>query len=935
MTFHHSRGLMKAAITLTFLLTAAIAAHCADITGSVTDTGREPLMQASVRLLRTDSTFVKGTAADLDGRFRLANVAPGKYIVEASYVGYTPSYTDIRMTDKPLAMEPIVMNEASNVLKELTVTGVRTPMKVMTDTVEFNADSYLTRPNAVVEDLLKRLPGVEVDSDGKITANGKEITKILVDGKEFFSDDPKVASKNLPAQLVDKLQVVDRKSDLARLTGVDDGEEETVINLTVKPGMKNGWFGTAEAGYGTDSRYNGNFNISRFTNENQFTLLGNFNNINELGFTDGNGNRFRRFGGNNGITESRAVGLNFNVGNKEIIRVGGDILYSNSDKRSDQRSERRHLFPDSTSYYNSERSTRDRGHNIRADFRVLWKPDSFNTLEFRPNFTLNYNRSTSADSALTRAGDPAMTRVNFTENNVTSRGNSFEMGSRLIYTHNFRNHRGRSFSVMANYRASNVHEKEWSLSRNLFYLFNDSTDIYDQMTRNHTWMNSIMGRVSWTEPIGNPDRGNYITFSYQANYRWNNADKLVYDRLPLQPELDADLGEYALNDTLSNRFRNNFFTQNFRLGYKKVSRTTNAEVGIAVVPSRSASTNLTNPDKSIPVRTVWNVAPFMRFRYKFTKSRSLAINYRGRSSEPSMNQLQPVADMSDPLRIVQGNPNLDPSFNHHIMIRFQDFNPEAQRSMMLMGDFDMTQNSIVSKTTYNQLTGGQFTTYENVSGVWSGRVMFITAFPLRNKHWTFNNHIFTNFNRTVGFNNGLRNATMTVMVREMPSIAFRPDNLEFELRPFYRLQTSHASLASVASSTVHNYGFRLDAAYHAPFGLSINTDVDFNKSAGYASGYNQQKWMWNAQLSYQFLRSRAATIAVKVYDILGVNKDITHNVNPGYIEDIDYTGLTRYAMVTFNYRFNSFGKGNQPESRDDFMRRGPGGPGGPGRPPRH
>lgn len=927
---HHTPRRSRSAIVILSTLLTAVAAWAADITGTVTDTSGEPLMQATLRLLRPDSTFIKGTSADIDGNFRIRSVNPGRYILESTYVGFMPKCVNLSMTDKSLRLDTIVMSDSKTLLSEVSVVGVRTPMKVMTDTVEFNADSYMTRPNAVVEDLLKRLPGVEVDSDGKITANGKEVAKILVDGKEFFSDDPKVASKNLPAQMVDKLQVVDRKSDLARLTGVDDGEEETVINLTVKKGMKNGWFGTAEAGYGTESRYAGNFNISRFQSDNQFTLLGNFNNINELGFTDGNGNRFRRFGGNQGITESQSAGFNFNVGNDEIIRVGGNVLYSHSDKDTRQRSERQYLFPDSTSYYSSAKTTRDRGHNIRGDFRVLWKPDTFNTLEFRPNFTVNLNRSESLDSTLTRAGDPARTRVNSTLNDITSRGRSFEMGSRLIYTHNFKHHRGRSFSVMANYRMSNVHEKEWSYSRNLFYLFNDSTDIYDQLTRNHTWMNSAMGRVSWTEPIGNPERGNFLTFSYQATYRWNNADKLVYDRDLLPDGADA----WAFNDTLSNRFRNNFFTQNFRIGYKKVTRATNAEVGISIVPSRSASTNLSDPAKSIPVRTVWNVAPFLRYRYKFSRSSSLAVNYRGRSSEPSMTQLQPVADMSDPLRIIQGNPDLDPSFTHHIMVRYQNFNADAQRSMMVMGNFDIVQNSIVSKTTYNPMTGGQLTTYENVNGVWNGRVMFMTSFPFRNKRWTFNNHIFTMFNRYVGFNNGLHNATMSVMVNEMPSIAFRPDNAEVQLRPFYRLQASHASLASVASSTVHNYGFKLDGTYYTPIGLSINTDLDFNMSSGYAAGYNQKRWMWNAQLSYQFLRNQAATIALKVYDILGVNKNITRNINASYIEDIDYTDLTRYFMVTFSYKFNSFGKGNQPDDKSGFMRRFPGGPGGPGRPPR-
>lgn len=279
------------------LAAVSATAYSMAIRGKVLDNDGEPVTGASIRLLSArDSSFVTGTVTDVDGTYSLPDVKAGRYLVQTRYLGYNDNYTQADVKKADLQIEPIVLGSNTIMLGEVRVTGVKTPIKVMEDTIEYNADTYKTQPNAVVEDLLKRLPGVEVDSDGKITANGKEVTKILIDGKEFFSDDPKVASKNLPVNMIEKLQVVDRKSDLARLTGVDDGEDETVINLTVKPGMKNGYFGTIEGGYGTDSRYTGSFNVNRFWDDNQITLLGNFNNINELGFTDSNGGRFRRFG---------------------------------------------------------------------------------------------------------------------------------------------------------------------------------------------------------------------------------------------------------------------------------------------------------------------------------------------------------------------------------------------------------------------------------------------------------------------------------------------------------------------------------------------------------------------------------------------------------------------------------------------------------------
>ncbi|MDE6543182.1 MAG: TonB-dependent receptor, partial [Muribaculaceae bacterium] len=277
---------------LAAMLIAGLPALAYNVKGTVVDAAdKSGMAEATVRLLHAkDSTFYKGAAADVNGVFEFKDVKNGKYIIEATYLGYDKGFADVTVKGASVKDVEVVMTESSILLAEATITGVQTPIKVMQDTVEYNANSYTTQPNAVVEDLLKRLPGVEVGDDGAITANGKSVSKILVDGKEFFSDDPKVASKNLPVDMVDKLQVVDRKSDLARMTGVDDGEEETVINLTVKKGMQKGYFGTVLAGYGTDDRYTVNFNLNRFWDGNQITLLGNANNVNELGFTDSNGN---------------------------------------------------------------------------------------------------------------------------------------------------------------------------------------------------------------------------------------------------------------------------------------------------------------------------------------------------------------------------------------------------------------------------------------------------------------------------------------------------------------------------------------------------------------------------------------------------------------------------------------------------------------------
>ena len=922
-------NIIKKIVVLLLILISTMVTYAGNVSGRVVDSSKEPMIQASIRLLAAkDSAYVTGTATNDNGRFRLQGVKSGKYILQATYVGYNPTYKNITVGTENLRVGEIVMEESSIMLKETTVIGVKTPIKVMEDTVEYNADTYKTQPNAVVEDLLKRLPGVEVDSEGKITANGKEVTKILVDGKEFFSDDPKVASKNLPVNMVDKLQVVDRKSDLARLTGVDDGEDETVINLTVKKGMKNGWFGTIDAGYGTDDRYKMVFNVNRFWNDNQITFLGNFNNINELGFADG-GSQFRRFGGSNGINTSQAFGLNFNVGNKEIFRVGGDVMYSHSDRDTRQRTERQYLFTDSTSYMESEKMSRDKGHNIRAGFRLQWNPDSMNTFEFRPRFTVNLNDSWGLESSLTSAGDPLRSPVTQSYNLNKSEGTSYNINGNLIYNHKFKSRPGRSFSIQGRYQFRDTQEDEYTLSLNKFIAISDSSD-YLQYADNHTWSNMVQGRVTWIEPLGDAKKGNFLTFAYRAQYNWNNADKYTYS-VPDSIVSESSkvflrdpngfvfpiLNDLTLDTELSNSFRNEMFTQDIRLGYKKVNKAYNAEVGLSLVPTMQKSYDLINENKNIPERWVWNFAPFVRYRHKMGKTRSLNINYMGRSSQPTMAQLQPVEDKSDPLNIIKGNPDLDPTFTHNVNVRFQDFNAESQRSIMLMAFMRYSQNSIISKTTFNPETGGRTTEYTNVNGVWNARLMNMISMPLRNKSFSFSNHLFGFYSSTVGFNNNERNRSGSFMVGESFAFAWRPDYLEFELRPFYNLQLVRNSVQKTANRDVHTYGGMFNATYNAPFGLSINSELSFSGTDGYSQGFDSDQWMWNASIGYSFLKGKAATVSLKVYDLLQQKENIRRNVTANYIDDTEYNSLTRYFMLNVTYKFNTFGDGGQPKNRNE------------------
>ncbi len=946
---------MRAILFNVAVVLSVVECFAGNVKGVVVDAAdKSPLINATIRILQQrDSSYVAGGMTDAQGRFSIGADA-GNYIIEATYLGYHTEVKPVKIGRRTMVADTIMMRANTIVLDEAEVVGVKTDVKVMQDTVEYNAGSFKTQPNAVVEDLLKRLPGVEVDSDGKITAQGKEVSKILVDGKEFFSDDAKVASKNIPVDIVDKLQVIDRKSDLARLTGVDDGEEETVINLTVKKGMKQGWFGNVTAGYGTDDRYAGNFMVNRFVNDNQFSILGNVNNINDPGFTNPGIGRFSRFSGSKGINSTQSIGLNFNVGNEEIFRVGGDVMYSHSNQETKTKSNKQYLFTDSTSYEDSESGARDRNHNIGGHFRMKWEADSSNTIDFRPNFTVSFNDSDKDDYSMLRAGDAGMTRVNRSTNSVMSDGTSYDLSGELVYNYKFKRRAGRSFSTQISYKYSNTSEDETSYAVNEFFLVPEDNETRDLTTDNRQWTSRAGLRMTWTEPLGDIKKARFLTFAYRMNYYFNNADKLVYDMsgvfdgeravdmlarrgILTNPVAAKAMAEESgvLDEELSNRFRNDQFTQELRVGFQQNREKYRLNGGFAVTPTMMRSEDLINSDRNIPTNWVWNYAPFMRFRYAFSKMESLALDYRGSSQSPSMRQLQPVADESDPLRIVVGNPDLLPSFRHRISLRYNNFNQESQRSIMAMISANITTNSIISKTLFDRETGGQTTTYDNVNGVWSANAMMMYTSPLRNKNWRVANNLFANFSRTVGFNNDIINRSSNVMISETPSVAYRTDAVDVELRPYYNFQITRNSNQKNSDRDVHSYGATFNANYYLPFGLVLNTDLSYGNTSGYSQGYDSEQWLWNASVSYQFLKNKQATIGIRAYDLLHQKQNISRNITANYIQDSEFNTVTRYFMLTFSYRFTAFGKGTAEKDVDygGFGPRGNRPPSRGGRPP--
>lgn len=918
-------------------LAAGWSAWAAVISGSISDRTGDTLPGAIVTLRSMpDSTLVAGAIADIDGNFSIDNLSPGNYNVRFSMVGLTdqPYNFEIETPRDTVRFDNVVLDENSVVLGEVTVTAIRAAVVAKEDTLEFNAGSYHTNPNATVEDLLKKLPGVEVGTDGSITSGGKSITKILVNGKEYFNDDPQAATKNLTADMVEKVQVIDKKSDLAQITGVDDGEEETVINLTVKKNMENGWFGTAKAGYGTNGRYEASVNANLFKNGNQVSIIGGANNINELGFGDSGRGRFRDFGGNGGITTSQRLGVNFNVGNEDIFRVGGNVFYTHSERDSRQYSETQYLFPDSVSYKYGGNRTLDRGHNVRADFRLQWKPNANNTLDFRPRFSINYRNSELNDTSrlfyedMKLGGYQDVNRINNLQSN---KGLSYNIDGDLIYNHNVASHPGRSFSAQFKYSFSNTRQRGTTWSDIEYYLKNDEDD--DDLFRfldNRQWSNSIEGRLTWTEPLGPSSNGNFLNVAYRASSQWNNADKITYwldpdayRAMEFLPDFkNPPFGEpyFAEQvDNLSNRFRNKFFNQELQVSYKKVSRKLNLEAGILFSPSMSSSENLINDAKNIPTRWVFNVGPFARIRLKFWEKGSLNINYRARTSQPSMTQLQPVPDVSDPLNIIVGNPDLKPTFTQSLNARFSNYNTSRQQSVAAMLGASYALNTIVNYTETDPTTGARTTTYRNANGNLSLNGMFMINQPFSNRKFRYNARLMGRYSNVPGYINGDFNRSGNLIVSPSVGATFSCDIFQVSLNPTYTFNMATNSLPTQDNRYIHSYGFTGDASLYLPFGLEIGTDINYSYNSGYGSGFERRQALWNATASYSILKDKSLTFSVRVYDILQQRQNLSRTVNANMIVDSQHNDLTRYVMFGVAWRFNTFQKSaaNNSENRFD------------------
>ncbi|MDR2499160.1 MAG: TonB-dependent receptor [Tannerellaceae bacterium] len=919
-----------------------------EIRGSVVEkSNREPVEQATVRLLSVrDSAFVTGAASERNGSFSIKNVRAGNYLMHVTYVGFEPVYQLLQISGRtnPVNVGRVEMQESSILLSEAVVVGKAAEVQVRNDTIEYNADSYKVQEGAALEDLVKRMPGAEVSSDGKITVNGKEIKKILVDGKEFFSDDPKVASKNLPAAMVDKVQVVDRKSDMTMMTGFDDGNEETVINLVIKPGMKEGWFGNAMAGYGSKERYEGNAIVNRFWNNNQITLMGGLNNTNNMGFTDfassmmqggGGGRMMFGGGGGNGITSSGNVGLNFSREFSPKLTITGNIRYNGTDNTAITNSSSQTFLRADTTRFTDRNSSGNRvNDNVRANVRMEWRPDTMTTIIFRPNLSFSGSHIAQEETSNTKLGlgrnpSEAHNKLSDVESRSSSDGSGMGFEGELDISRKL-NNKGRvlSASIEGEYNRTKEDGKNYSNS-----LYFDGTPDYliDQIYSYKNFNYNYRLYASWVEPLGG---NNFLQLSYRYSQRNQSSDRPIY-------MADAN-GNYTIRDTsYIEKYNYDFTSQRASLSFKAVRPKYNFTLGANLDPASSKGEIYKDGEVVEEIsRSVLNFSPMLQFNYMFNRQSNLRIDYNGRANEPSMTQLQQVRDVTDPNNIVIGNKDLDPSYNNNLNIMFRRFLPEKQTAFMLMAGGNYTLNAIVNNV--SNLPGGvKHTTYANIDGNYSGNLRFMMNTPLRYKEqfskFSINSMTMGMYGNSNSIMDAVTSNTKSLTLSERAGIDYRSNYFDIGLNANINFNSYRYSTRPGDNLNTFRYGVGGSTSLYlyniAPvLPLVIESDITYSTTSGYSDTYTQKETMWNASIASKPIPmlKGTGTFRMKVYDILQQRANISNSSTDAMYSESRTNTLTSYFILHFIYRFSIFkGGANMQDAfggNRRFEDRGPGGP---------
>ena len=932
------------------------------VSGTVLDKEDDsPVMQATVQLLSLpDSTMAAGNVTNNNGRFSL-QVRPGKYVLKVSYVGYLSYLKQYQLTaSKPTVnVGKIALASDAIMLKEAVVTAEAPQVTVSGDTLGYNTSAYRTPEGAMLEELVKKIPGAEVDDDGNVKINGKEVKKLLVDGKEFFGGDVKTGLQNLPVDMVEKINSYDRQSDNARITGIDDGEEETVLDLKVKKGMNQGWVGNLDGGIGTEDRYSASANVNRFSshgdNSSQFSMIGRINNVNDQRFGGGGGPRWRR---NNGLTTSKELGFNYAMESKKV-EFGASVRYNyrDNDVLSLGQVENILLNTSNKSYVNSNNASRNKNQNFFGHLRLEWRPDSMTTFFMRGGMSWGDTDSRSNALSATYNADPFAivtnpylylgfdgesdedldaVRVNASNSGSLSESNSLSANLNMQLTRKL-NDEGRNITLRA--LGSYGDNESERFSNNMTRYYADGMITEEDTIRRyiHTPTNNynVGAEVSYSEPIA--DRV-YLQFSYRFQYGYSESDNSTYN-LPFGWVLSDGLpGQFSqhqsewLDPEQSKYAEYKKYNHDARFTFRVNRETWRLSAGMAFRPQNTKLSYKKGEYAVDTTRNVFNFSPEVDFRYQPQKQTQLRFTYRGRSSDPSMENLLPITDNSNPLNIRTGNPGLKPSFSHNMGLHFNTFNMDAQRGIFSALNGSFTQNAISNIRKYNESTGGWTTMPENINGNWNLWGMFGINTALKsNKKFTVGSFTNAGFNNHVGYltvgemKDAKKNTTTSLSLGERINGTYRNNWLEIGLNGSLNYTFEKDKLNPENNQEPYMFSYGGNLQFYTPWNMTISTNMTNQARRGYSdTSMNRNELIWNAQVAQSFLKG-ALTLSFEWNDILKEQSNITSSYSSTGKTVYTYNGINSYGMIRVIYRFNIFGSKEAREMMQN--RRGMGGPG--------
>lgn len=899
-----------------------------NVRGTVFDNeSLQPLPGASVRLLATGDSVLSAVVTGMDGQFLLPSILSGKYELRVSYVGYKEVRFQLQLLRKQgnFRVQDIMMSAADVLLNEAVVVGQIPEMTVQEDTVVYHVDAFRLPEGSLVEELVERLPGVEKTDDGRYTLNGKEITQVLVDGREFMGGNMKTTLQNLPVDIVEKVKAYDRQSDRARITGIDDGEERMVIDLTIKKNKKKGWFGNFQGGYGTSDRYTGRANVNHFVGEQKVSFVAGANN------TRGNG-----------TSEQQNLGFSTNFKKGEALELDGGVNANFGQGHNNRYTSSQSFENPRAAFQNSRNLSGNYNSGMDLNYKIEWRPDTLTSILLRPNFSYDHSSGYSRNERATFREDPyevegvrdplqdlALLRDLYGVNHrvgVSQNGSDNVRGSfSALYNRRF-SRPGRNFSINIDVGGGNRDSNSESFTITEYYLLQAVTgedSVYRRtqysQTQNRNW--NAGARLSYSEPLA--DRL-YLQFTYAYNYRYTDNDRdvsSIFD--PHNQQLGVNLDNYvefrdqAERDVNQCGYTSNIY-QNHTAGVQLRINKTQYQLTLGGnLHPQSSTVDYTKGLKHYDIqRTVLNASPSLNFRYRFSRQESLRIIYGGSTGQPGITDLIPdTLSNVDPLNIRLGNPELKPSFTHNIQTEYQRNVPSMQRSYSATVQMRVTQNGVSNRTQYDEQTGGRVTQPQNINGNWNGSANFHfnTAFT-KSKRFHADATVGTGMTQSVGYvyqnrtHNTVRNRTRGGRVSQSLRFSYRNDWLDVSMGGNYRYNCSRSTNPSAINLDTWHYGYSGRFMVKLPWNMDISSDLGQSFRRGYSdASMNREELIWNMQVSQHLLRGRKLTIIFQAQDLLRQRDEVSRSVSATARTDTRTEGVHSYFLCSVRYRLGKFG----------------------------